>query len=225
MPAEVETLYTHGRVTLRAIREPEAGIGGYVFAEWYGGQPVIAVLPYRHSPTGLQLLLTDERVPCWPETTLSAVTGAPEQTDPIDDAVRELQEETGFHLDSSHLVTLGWCRDSKGSSTRYQMFAANVTGLEPGPRTGDGSRLEAEATCTWITLQQLPDVRHSIAHVLTIRLLAHLAAERHAVFAEPFSRPALPPDGVTPSRTGIWPGDPVPRRSAQAGPWSAGAER
>lgn len=115
------------------------------------------------------------------------VTGTPQEPDPIDDAVRELQEETGYRIDGGWLVSLGSCRDSKGSATRYQMYAVDVTGLQPVQRVGDGSRTEAEAACVWIGLPQLPLVRHAQAHIMVIRLLAHLAG------AGRVGRPGAPP--------------------------------
>jgi hypothetical protein len=191
---EVQTLYAHPRVAVRELREPAAGIEGYVYTEWYDGRPLVAVLPYRITAAQeLEICLTNERVPCWPEYGLSVLTCAPLEPDPIDDAGRELWDETGFRVHRDQLVSLGSCRDSKCSSTWYELYAVDVTGLEAEDPVGDGSRLEAEARRAWIGLQQLPQVPHVHAHTMVIRLLAHLAAAGTAVAAGRSGRHSAPP--------------------------------
>jgi len=149
---------------VRELREPAARIDGYVYTEWYDGRPVVAVLPYRLTAAReLEICLTDERVPCWEEDGLSAVTGAPQEPDPVDDAVRELREQTGYRVRPGWLLPLGSCRDSEASTTQYQLYAVDVTDLEPEDPAGDGSRQEAEAACVWIGLPQLPLARHVLA--------------------------------------------------------------
>jgi hypothetical protein len=182
--------FVSDRVSLRVVREPGADVSGYIYTQWYGGRPIVAVLPYRETAAGqVEFLLIDERVPCWPENGLSVVTGPPQDAEPFDDAVRKLAEETGFHADRTRWVRLGWCRDSKGSSVRYELFAVDVTGL--APKVGDGSALEAEAACVWLGLPDVAEVRHPIVHTIVLRLLAHLvgdgAQSRYATYS---SRPS-----------------------------------
>jgi hypothetical protein len=117
------------------------------------------------------------------------VTGSPQDAEPFDDAVRELAEKTGFHGDRTRWVRLGWCRDSKGSSVRYELFAVDVTGLDP--KVGDGSGPEAEAECVWLGLPDVAEVRHPIAHTIVLRLLAHLVGDgTQSRYASHSSRPS-----------------------------------
>jgi hypothetical protein len=192
--AHIQTLCEHHRVAVRELREPAAGIESYVYTEWDDGRPVVAVLPYRLTAAReLEICLANERVPCWKEDALCVVTCTWQAADPIDDAAQVLWDETGYRIHRDQVLSLGSCQDGKRSSTPNQLYAVDFTGLQPEDPVGDGSRLEAEAGCVWIGLQQLPPVRHPQAHTMVIRLLTHLAAAATATAADRSGRSGAPP--------------------------------
>jgi 8-oxo-dGTP pyrophosphatase MutT (NUDIX family) len=175
-----EMLYHNRWVSLVKLVAPNYGVDGYVYShETRCNGKVVAVLPYRVNDSGpeprLEVLLRDEITPCWSldESQLSAITGGWEKGDDEDcrlTADRELWEEAGYR--APHLFTLGTCRGTKSSDTVYHLFGVCLTGV---PRTGDGhgdgSTLEARATCRWVTPEELA-VRtvDPLASVLWLRL-------------------------------------------------------
>ncbi|MEH1124751.1 NUDIX domain-containing protein [Micromonospora sp. CPCC 206061] len=176
--AEDVVLYQGGRVDVCVRRHPGAGVDGYVYTRWYGDRPIVAVLPFRGLPVGgWEVLLTDEVVPAWHGQGLSAITGTPESADPVDDAVRELAEETGYEVAADELISLGHVYASKGSSSRYVMYAVDVTECEPGVATGDGSPIESAATPVWVHVDAVWKVRHSVVHTMVDRLARRMASD------------------------------------------------
>lgn len=179
--AEVETLHDNEWVSLRVVRDPEAGVGGYVFSHESRCQGrIVAVLPYRvvRSPGGafdssarIEYLLKSEMTPCWSfDQVLSAITGGYEGGDIEDDAVREMLEETGYEIGRSELIPLGTSYASKSADTVYSLFSVDLTGREAGVPLGDGSRLEAESAAVWMSGEDLARVMDPQVHVMYVRL-------------------------------------------------------
>jgi ADP-ribose pyrophosphatase YjhB (NUDIX family) len=69
---------------------------------------------------------------------------------PIQVAVRELAEETGFIARTKDMISLGAVRPSKGTDTTMHLFAVDVTNLERAEASGDGSLIEQLASTKWI---------------------------------------------------------------------------
>lgn len=179
--AEVETLHHNSWVSLHVVREPAAGVDGYVFSRETRCQGrIVAVLPWRvvQPATGpgrvsprIEYLVKSEMTPCWSfDQVLSAITGGYEGGDIEDDAVRELLEETGYTVDRSELVPLGESYASKSSDTVYSLFTVNLTGREAAVPLGDGSRLEAESAAVWLNGSDLARVMDPQVHVMYVRM-------------------------------------------------------
>jgi len=84
----------------------------------------------------------------------SCITGGVDIPDPLDldrEVLRELEEEAGYIVDKSKLISLGSINQSKIADTIIYLFAVNVTGLGKIKPLGDGSKLEKTAKCKWIT--------------------------------------------------------------------------
>jgi len=150
--AEVETLADNEWLALLNLKAPHLGIDGYVFShEARCNGNIVAVLPFRRvGKDAWEALLRDEVVPPWGfSSSLCAITGGCDHEDeePIDVAIRELEEEAGYKV--PHLTPLGTCRGTKSTDTIFHLFTVELTGMTPGEAKGDGSRLEAEATCRW----------------------------------------------------------------------------
>lgn len=147
-----ELLFETEWVSLWRMKDPERGVGGYVYShETRSDGRIVAVLPYRFHGPAREYLLRVEVTPCWSmEAVPSAVTGGVDGRETASVAVlRELREETGYDVSVEHLESLGECRGTKSTDTTYYLYAVDVTGMEQGELEGDGSPLEDEATVQW----------------------------------------------------------------------------
>lgn len=150
-----KVLYDTKWLQLLELSDPEIGVEGYIcsHAEWANGRAV-AVLPYRSTPHSDQLLVRHELVPCWSsELSPCSITGGMdvEGESPLACAMRELEEETGYTCaDESKWDYLGKSYLNKASTTTLDLYAVDLTGLEPGEIQGDGTSLEEKATCEWV---------------------------------------------------------------------------
>jgi len=152
---KIEVLSENEWVDLREMRVPKMGINGYVYAhEAHGHGHGVAILPFRRNPTTAEIscLLRVEVVPCWGlDPTNCAITGSwdHEGEDFAQTAVRELKEEAGYEVTVDKLIPLGTCRGTKALDTLYYLYGVDVTDMEQGIATGDGSELEDKATTDW----------------------------------------------------------------------------
>lgn len=181
---ETEVLHDNEWLSLRVTRRPEAGVNGYVYSHESRCQGrIVAVLPYRHGPAGLEYLVKSEMTPCWSyDQVLSAITGGYEGGDIEDDAVREMLEETGYAIARDELVPLGESYASKSADTVYSLFSVDLTSRTPGEAFGDGSRVESESVAVWLTAEQLAEIRDPQVSVMALRMWAlAVASPREAV--------------------------------------------
>lgn len=175
--AVVQTLHENAWVSLKVVRKPDAGVNGYVYShETRCGGRIVAVLPYRDTPSGREYLVKSEMTPCWGlDQVLSAITGGYEGGDIEDDAVREMLEETGYAITRSELIPLGESFASKSADTVYSLFSVDLTGREAGEAIGDGTRVEAESAVVWTRFGQLAFMKDPQLHVMFVRLFSQSA--------------------------------------------------
>lgn len=149
---------------------------GYVYShETRCKGRIVALLPYRRVKGGMQFMIKSEITPSWGlQPRLSALTGGWEGGEMVEDACRELHEESGYEVDPSAFVSLGECFASKSSDTVYSLFTVDLTGVAQQPFKGDGSRLEAIAESPWVDEAALLAVMDAQVHVLLNRLKVHL---------------------------------------------------
>jgi len=149
----VETLCEDKWMALKRIKNEEHGVSGYTFShEKASNGKKVAVLPYRKKDDdSLEFLLRHEVTPCWSmDPEISSVTGSVEQGQtPLDNAIIELKEETGYTAEGSEFKELGVAYASKSADTVYYLFAVDVAGKEQGDADGDGSKQDSEATTAW----------------------------------------------------------------------------
>lgn len=190
-----QVLHENAWVSLRVVRNPAAGVSGYVYShETRCRGRIVAVLPYRDvtgdqcgcgedaaihrrgCTSGLswrEYLVKSEMTPCWGfSQVLSAITGGYEGGDIEDDAVRELLEETGYAITREELIPLGESFASKSADTVYSLFTADLTGREAGEAIGDGTRLEAESPAVWSDAMMLAAIRDPQVAVMYVRIQA-----------------------------------------------------
>jgi 8-oxo-dGTP pyrophosphatase MutT (NUDIX family) len=153
----VETLHENEWLSLKKMVYPEANINGYVYShETRCKGNVVSVLPIRlnpKAPRGLEILVRKEVTPCWHPTKpmISSITGGCEDgSTPAGDTCRELEEEAGYKVTPDMLISLGTIFGTKSTDTIYHLYTVDLTGIpQEGEGAGDGSELEALATCEW----------------------------------------------------------------------------
>lgn len=152
-----KVLYSTKWLQLLELSDPDAGINGYIcsHAEWANGK-AIAVLPFRKTKEGDdEVLVRYEVVPCWGAGhSPCSITGGMdvEGESSLSCAKRELEEESGYSCDDdSRWFPLGQSYLNKASTTVVDLFAVDLTDIEPGEAVGDGTQLEAEGYCEWVS--------------------------------------------------------------------------
>lgn len=172
-----ELLHANEWVSLRKVVAPDLGISGYVYShETRCGGRIVAVLPFRITPAGLQVMVKCEVTPCWSvdEPIPSALTGGWEGGDPAEDAVRELWEEAGYEATTDELLRLGSCRGTKSTDTVYDLYAVDVTRKVQQEAPGDGTRLESEAETRWLDDDDVNIISDPVVALVYLRLRAGL---------------------------------------------------
>ncbi|MCX5066748.1 hypothetical protein OOJ91_12915 [Micromonospora lupini] len=171
----IEILHENPWLSLRAVRDPERGINGYVFSHEDRCQGrIVAVLPFIDACSGRHYLVRSEVTPCWSlDPQLSALTGGYEGGDIEDDAVREVLEESGYTITRADLIPLGESYASKSADTVYSLFAVDVTGRTQEAAVGDGSLLEAQGSTVWLDDVEVCQVRDPQVAVMVMRLGHH----------------------------------------------------
>jgi 8-oxo-dGTP pyrophosphatase MutT (NUDIX family) len=184
--AEVRTLHDNKWLSLRMVRDPGAGVDGYIYShESRCRGRIVAVLPYRvvKAPDGpwdplsrIEYLVKSEMTPCWSlDQVLSAITGGYEGGDIEDDAVNEMLEETGYKITRDELIPLGESYASKSADTVYTLFTVDLTDRTPGDALGDGSRLESESAAVWVKEEALVAVLDPQVAVMALRLWSRVS--------------------------------------------------
>lgn len=174
-----ELLFDNPWISLRKITH-EKSEHGYVYsheARCHG--MIVSVLPFRklgrrssECPGSLEFLLRSEVTPSWGVLPiLSTITGGVECPFPWEDAVRELKEEAGYEPPNGKFISLGECRGSKSSDSRYYLFAVDLTDTIQGKATGDGSGLETDGTVQWVTERKIAECVDPLASTIYVRFI------------------------------------------------------
>jgi len=159
-------------LALKKMIDPENGVNGYFFShESRCEGKIIALLPYRLTSSGIELLLRNEVTPCWGlNQYISSITGGFEGGDPRDTAIMELKEEGGYKADKNELISLGTSFASKSADTVYYLYTINLTDKDRGEATGDGSELEKKAACVWAETSNVEESKDPQVSVMFLRL-------------------------------------------------------
>ena len=161
-PAMQEDEVIGGDEWLQLRKSPD----GYTYAHEVRCQgTIVAVLVFRTDDENAPILGRYERNPAHRDMEapdfdyealpfeLASITGGlePDQC-PVETAVMEVQEEGGYLVDKEKMIDLGIVRPSKGMDTTMYLFAVDVTGMQQGDITGDGSEGEQGAYAEWISV-------------------------------------------------------------------------
>jgi 8-oxo-dGTP pyrophosphatase MutT (NUDIX family) len=130
---------------------------------------IVAILPVRDSDNGIEFLLRKEICPPHgDESQLCCLTGGyDDDSISVDDTmVKELKEEAGYEVSTSKLVSLDWVYNSKAADTKVHLYTIDLTGVEQGIATTDGTELEKLASAEWCDLDDVMNCNDS--YVLSI---------------------------------------------------------
>lgn len=134
----------------------------------HGAGNAVAVLPFRggQSTTADQEFLAriEPCPPHGPKPHLCALTGGIEgREEPVDAAVRETFEESGFRVTREQMIRLGIVWPSKLSTTIMHLFAVDVSAAPWEPPPGDGTTYEAQSSTVWLPYEKasmVPDASY-----------------------------------------------------------------
>ncbi|NQU99229.1 MAG: hypothetical protein HQ538_00685 [Parcubacteria group bacterium] len=177
----IETLYENPWVSLKQVVRPgnkivKPGDTGYKYVfshETRCNGQIVAILPYRYNnkKKAIEFLVRIEVTPCWGQQyEMSSITGGVEHIISAPSAVEELSQEAGYNVDIDDLIYLGVGYASKSSDTIYHLYSVNLTAKRRGKASGDGSSLEAEAYCKWVSKKELFKSKDPQIYVLLARL-------------------------------------------------------
>ena len=179
----VTTLHANEWLSLKEMKDPDNGVNGYVYSheERCHGN-IVAMLPFKGNIAknlDCAMLIRKEVTPCWGmKPVLSSITGGVEENQsPLECAVMELKEEAGYTALPNEFIPLGTCRGTKSTDTTFHLFAINVTDKEQGEATGDGSELEAKATCVWHDKAPYDKIQDPLVSMMVMRLILKLTKQ------------------------------------------------
>lgn len=121
----------------------------------------VTILPFDFSRTDgkyYYCLFEQMNATGFDKPVLCSLTGSMDHgEDPTRTALRELREESGFVVrqDSMIALTKNYVHTYKACTKKTWMFAANLTNHVQVDAIGDGSTIEAEAYCRWVTADEL----------------------------------------------------------------------
>ena len=108
------------------------------------------------------------------EQKLTSITGGVEEGQtPMECAIVEMGEESGFDVVEEDLIELGTMQPAKSEDTVIHLYAFDATGMEDMRREdsiGDGTKGEEDAYCDWVTFEDLVNMDNPVNHVAVLRL-------------------------------------------------------
>ena len=178
---KIEILCKNNWVSLLKMIYPEKGCNGYIYShETRCDGHIVSILPYRINDNKLEIMLRKEVTPCWDinNQVISSITGGWEKDKhltPLFTAVEEIHEEAGYIVNASDIIELGTIFGIKSSDTIYHLYTVDLTNKEQGEAIGDGSELEAQASCYWTT--SIKDAKDPFVFTMFYKLMKLLNVE------------------------------------------------
>lgn len=146
---ESELLFDNEWVQLRKAN------GYYIFShEIRCNGNIIVIVPFRKNKNGdINILARVEATPCWDNLTpmrCSLTGGVDDGEQPLETAIKELQEEIGYIVEKSDVISLGTFYGTKSTDSIYHIFAVEIT-----ENTKKGDTTDKDAGGEWITLKDV----------------------------------------------------------------------
>lgn len=102
--------------------------------------------------------------------TLTSITGGVNvKREPLDVAVEEIYEETGYRVSSEQVQDLGKVNLTKSTDTIGHLYTVNVAGIERGEAPGDSSFGEIGSYCDWVSIDEAVECKCPIMSTLLLR--------------------------------------------------------
>lgn len=163
---------------------------------WYTctrGHDGVCVLAYRYERGDVQSLVRLEHTPCHEDGprvgkyNRTSITGMVEDgLTPIETAVKELLEETGYTAKPEDIEPLGWVYVSKQSSDKCYLFAVDLSDHDTptGLLIGDGTKGEEGASVEWVPVLEVLELPSSSMSACIARLLEENSLFRYHYLGE-----------------------------------------
>lgn len=138
----------------------------------------VTVLPFDFSrPDGKYYYCLHEQMNAMghDRPVLCSLTGSMDPgEDPLGTALRELREESGYVVRQSSMMQLSkdYVHTYKACTKKTWLFAADLKGHVQVDPIGDGSTIEEEAYCVWVSAEEVLASRDNLL-LATYALLKH----------------------------------------------------
>lgn len=134
-------------------------VKGYVYSheKRCDGQ-IVAILPYRFIDNEFHLLFRLEDTPCWskqnfPDVCPCSFTGGVDPgMNPLDTAVKELAEESGYVIDPANMFSLGTCKGTKSTDSTYHLFTCDLANYKSTQELHIESEHEKMSGYQWVNI-------------------------------------------------------------------------
>lgn len=136
----------------------------------------VAVLGIRNmkeaSPKDSECLIRIENNPAHGGFVYTSLTGTIEGgLNPLQTAVKELKEESGYEVDEQDLVPVGWVYPSKFSDYKQFLYVVELDGKDQGEILGDGTHGEKGASVVWMPVPEAVEVTSPTIGAALIRYI------------------------------------------------------
>ena len=173
--AEIEDVFKNEWVTVKKFSDEKLGVEAYFFShDTRSGGKSIAVLPFRKLINGgIEFLLKGDIIPAWGEQIqLCSITGAVEHSSPEATTVVELDEEVGYTVAETELISLGTCFGHKASDTINHLYTVDLTEKHAHEAKGDGYEKKLGNESHWVG--KLMDVQDPLVAIMAWRVYKYL---------------------------------------------------
>lgn len=134
----------------------------------------VAVLGFRKLKNSeREILIRKERTVCHsPDFRRTSLTGTIEVgCTPLETAVRELKEESGYEATPEQFMYLDWIFPSKFTDYQQHLFAVDLTDAVQGPILGDGTKGEEGASVEWVSAEEAVELQCPTIGLTLIRMV------------------------------------------------------
>lgn len=125
--------------------------------EYDEGKEGVAILPYRYPVNSdIEFLIRKEHSVIQPDKPATVITGRKDPGEsPMQTAIRELKEESGYSSPARNFLEMGKMYISKGSPTQDVFFCVDLTGIPQGEIETDGTSSEALSSNIWVSQESI----------------------------------------------------------------------
>lgn len=171
-------LHSNKWISLLCMRNPSKHIYEYIYSTETRCKGIVAFIPFRLNGDIIEVLIRYEATPCWDgdrQVGSSFTGGIDHNSTPVETAIKEIKEETGYSVDKTELISLGQTFGIKSSDTIYHLYAVDLSHKDSPTELTVETELEQFSFNKWSQLSQtvncIPD---AIYGMLAFRLIHFL---------------------------------------------------